>query len=58
MMKSKSQQTHVLGKSDQRVLCTVQIEMVTLARVVADEADLLICRRRIAVKHRPPTSRG
>ena len=61
-MDSKPERTHVVGEPDQRVLRPVQVQMVALGpsrvRVVADEADFLVCGRRVAVENRPPPDRG
>lgn len=55
---SKSENTDVLGKADQRVLRSIQEEVVALAWVMADEADLLVRGSGITVEDGPTTSRG
>ena len=46
---SKSGHAHVIGQTDHCVFGPIQVEVIALARVVADGADLLVRRRSIAV---------
>ena len=50
--------TYVVGKADHGILCPVHVEMVALARVVADDADLLVRGRSVAVDDGPSAGRG
>ena len=56
-LNSKSENTHVLGKANKRVLRSIQEEVVALARIMADEADLLVRSSGITVEDGPTASR-
>ena len=54
----KREHAHIVGKADYSGLSPVQVEMVALSRVAADEADLLVCGGSVAVDDGPSASRG
>ena len=57
-MISGPEHTYVVGKADYSVLSPVHVEMTALARVVTDDADLLVRGCSIAVDDGPSAGRG